>query len=493
MISSPVPTPAPSVRPAARPPFVGHSPLGAQIWLEPDDTAAHVDLLCARAVESGLGWLRIFLMWPWTERLPGQWDFAVFDHVFASAAKHGLKLKVTLTANSGPAWIGTPATLHSASGFLGPEQREPMRVYIETCVRRYGDHPALAQWILWNEPSGGGDRTPETLERWRGFLRERYRGDLAALNHRWLTAYPDFGDIPFWNELPHPAHRGYHWNPYRAALDDADFRTGWLGHELGWIADLVRAHDPRTELCVNPTQVLANQPAGGTDLEAMGRICEVIGASYHPAWQFSPFAQRADYPALMTAGVRHCAAHPGIRRVEVTEVQMGNTFQSSNRPNTVHPGELVRFCLASFAAGAETVTGWCLNIRRRDNEAGDWGLLDDCDLPNARSRALARLREVMATAQARTGPWRAAPADVWLPLDPRAQALEMAEAPGNHPLPGRRLHDSIFGQGLLAQRLGELGLAASLVRFAHLPAAPTAPGQVALLSHVVAWVLVSSN
>lgn len=464
-----------------------HSPLGAQIWLEPDDSAERVEMLCSRAVESGLGWIRIFLMWPWIERKPEQWDFTVFDHFFAAAEKHGLKVKATLTANSGPAWIGTPATLHSVSGFLSPDQRSPMQRYIEACVNRYRRSPALAQWILWNEPAGGGDRTPETLERWRGFLRNRYRDDLVALNHRWLTAYEGFDAIPFWNEIPHPIHRGYHWNPYRAALDDAQFRADWLNHEIGWIADIVRALDPHNELCINPTQVLANQAAGGTDLEAMGRICEVIGASYHPAWQFSPFARRTDYPALMTAGVRHCASHPGVRRVEVTEVQMGNTFQSSNRPNTVHPGELVRFFLASLAAGAETVTGWCLNIRRHDNEAGDWGLLDDNDDLNARSEAMKRLRDVIASAQALTGPWHAAPTDVWLPLDPRAQALEMVEAPGNLPLPGRRLHDSIFGQALLSQRLGELGLVSTPVRFADLPAAPASMGETAIVSHVVAW------
>lgn len=470
-------------------PALPPSPLGAQIWLEPDDSAARVDQLCSRAAASGIGWLRIFLMWPWIERSPGAWDFAVFDHVFAAAEKHQLKIKATFTANSAPAWLGTPGMLHTFTGFFDPAHREPIGRYIDSCVTRYANRPALGQWILWNEPANGSDRTPETLALWRAFLRERYPQGLSALNRRWLTAYSTFDDIPFWNEIPHPLHRGNHWAAYRAALDDAAFRATWLRHQIDWIAGRVRALDPRTELCINPTQILANQAAGGTDLSALGRICEVIGASYHPAWQFAPFAQRADYPALMTAGVRHCASHPDIRRVEVTEVQMGNTFQSSHRPNTVHPGELARFFLAAFAAGAESVTGWCLNIRRHDNEAGDWSLLDDNDAPGPRSLALLRLREVMATAQAHTGPWHAAATDVWLPMDPRSQALEMVEAPGNTPLPGRRLHDSIFGQALLAQRLGELGLAATPVRFADLPAAPAAPGETAVVSHVVGWEL----
>jgi hypothetical protein len=455
--------------------------------LEPDGSRERVADLCAKAAACGLGWLRVFLMWPWIERRPGEWDFTVFDHVFAEAARRGLRIKATLTANSGPAWLGTPGMLHSFTGFLEASQREVVERYIRACVSRYVGHPALGQWILWNEPAGGGDRTPETLGRWREFLRERYAGDLDGLNRRWLTAYASFDEIPFAPEVPHPLHRGSHWAPYRATLDDAAFRAGWLKHQLAWIAERVRALDSRTELCINPTQVIANQAAGGTDLAGMGRICEVIGASYHPAWQFAPFAQRADYPGLMCAGVRHCASHPEVRRVEVTEVQMGNTFQSSHRPNTVHPGELVRFFLAGLAAGAETITGWCFNIRTHDNEAGDWALLDDNDEPGPRAEALRRLRDAWAAAHAKAGRWSAAPTDLWLPLDPRAQALEMVEAPANTPLPGRRLHDGAYGVALLAQRCGELGLVATPVRVANLPAAPADAGEVALVSHLVAW------
>lgn len=50
------------------------SPLGAQIWLEPDDSPEHVDWLCQKAAESCLGWLRVFLMWPWIERQEAEWD-----------------------------------------------------------------------------------------------------------------------------------------------------------------------------------------------------------------------------------------------------------------------------------------------------------------------------------------------------------------------------------------------------------------------------------
>ena len=31
-----------------------------------------------------------------------------------------------------------------------------MNTYITKCVSRYKDHPALGQWILWNDPTKDG-------------------------------------------------------------------------------------------------------------------------------------------------------------------------------------------------------------------------------------------------------------------------------------------------------------------------------------------------
>ena len=347
-------------------------------------------MLFAQAAASGLGWARLFLMWPWIEEEPGTWNFGVFDLAFDAAVRHGIRIKATLTANSGPWWLGTPSMLHSHTGFLGPDQRPPMERYIRACVERYGRHAGLGQWILWNEPNGGNERTPEALEHWQGWLRRHYSGDIAALNHRWRTGYRTFAEVQFPEDIPHPMHRGQFWNSYGPWLLDWQARAAWLNGELAWIKEIVRSIDASTELCVNPTEVLANQALGGSDLDAMARLVDVIGASYHPAWHFT-FADRLEFPGLMVAGVRLEAAQPGARRVEVTEVQSGNTLNSSNRPANVTPAEVARFYLAGLAAGAESVTGWCLNVRSHDFEAGDWGLLDNQDRPSGRSRMLAEL------------------------------------------------------------------------------------------------------
>jgi hypothetical protein len=442
-------------------------------------------MLFARAAESGLGWVRLFLMWPWIEPQPEEWHFDLFDQAFDAAARHGIRIKATLTANSGPWWLGTPSMLHSHTGFLAPEQREPMRRYIRACVERYARHPALGQWILWNEPNGGNERTPEALAHWRAWLASHYGGDIAALNRRWRTGFDSFDQVLFPEDLPHPMHAGQFWNSYGPWLLDWRSRAAWLNGELAWIKAIVREIDPVADCCVNPTEVLRNQPVGGTDLEEMGRLVEVIGASYHPAWHFT-FADRHEFPALMAAGVRLEASHPGVRRVEVTEVQTGNTLNSSNRPSAVTPAELARFYLAGLAAGAESVTGWCLNVRSHDFEAGDWGLLDNQDRPSVRSRMVRTLHDRLDAALAHTGAWKPALPRAWVGISPAAQAIEAAEARGQQ-VEGRLAHDGAHGAALLAARLMELGIATGMARLENLPEHAAQPGDVIVLSHVVAW------
>jgi hypothetical protein len=460
--------------------------LGCQVWFEPTDSPERVDHLFAQAAAAGLGWVRLFLIWPWIEAEPDHWDFGVFDRAFEAAQRHGILIKATLTANSGPWHIGTPSALHSFNGFLSPHHREAARVYIEACVHRYAGHPALGQWMLWNEPSDGADRTPETLERWQGWLQQHYADDLAILNRRWLTGYPSFEQIPFPEQIPHQRNRGM-FNSYAPWLADWRARAAWLNAQIAWVGEVVRAIDSKTETCINPTAVLANQAQAGTDLSAMGALTDVLGASYHPTSHFT-YAPRSVFPALMVAGVRLEGALSSVRKVEVSEVQSGNTLAVSIIPSDISSGEIARFYLAGLAGGAASVTGWCLNMRSRDVEAGDYALLDDLDGPSSRSRMLRRVHDRIEFALERTGAWSAAPALAHVVVSPESQAVEWADSLGMQapPVPGRLSNDSGTGAGLLAASLMRLGLPVDLPR---LDATPTdgSQGGLLVLSQVVAW------
>jgi len=472
-----------------RKPAHNASPLGCQIWLEASDSPARIQALVRTAAESGLGRLRVFLLWTWIERDPGQFDFRIYDELFDAAAAQGVGIKATLTANSGPWHIGTPGVLHSHTGFLHDSQSGPMRRYLEACVTRYANHPALEQWLLWNEPLGAHDHVDDNLAPWRVFLSRRYLNDLQALNHRWLTGYTSFSEIPWPEEIAHPIHRGGAWKPHSPRLDEMDWRAGRLISQLQWVADEVRRHDPVTEMCYNPIFPIENQAGGGTDLPGLAKVVQRIGSSFHPVFWHERLT-RSDYPGLIAAGVRALASQVRGLPVELTEVLSGNTFTTGCRSCAVSGSEVARFYLGALASGASTVTGWCLNARNRDSEAGEFALLNDNDEPSPRSRALLRLSQVLETARQATGDWKPSAPDILVALDRRSQALELldAESASETPRrPGRGGNDSGRGQWLLAQRAMEAGFVASNLSFNDLPSSPDRKGQVLIVSQVIAW------
>ena len=466
------------------------SPLGCQLWVEPDDTRGQIRDRMAKARASGLGRLRIFLLWTRIEHEPGRFDFAVYDTVFDEAARAGLGIKATLTANSGPWHQGTPAALHSHTGFLADAQFDAMRRYIRECVTRYAAHPALEQWLLWNEPHGGFlDHTDDNLPRWRAWLRRRYRSRVRVLNERWLTGFRSFDEIPWPELVPHPFHRSGSWSPYRPRLDEMDWRAERLVEQVGWVADEVRRHDPRTELCINPIFTIENQAGGATDLEALASRVDRIGSSYHPVFWHERVG-REEYPGMIGAGVRALVEQGGGRPVELTEVISGNSIHTGSRSCAVDAGEIAAFYLSALACGADTVTGWCLNARPRDCEAGEFALLDDNGEVSPRGRSLARLAAAIARCRVESGGWRAADSDLFLALDRRSQAVELldSEGSGERPRrPGRGGQDGARGLWLLAQRSMEEGYLASPIRLGAMQGRRPRPGQSLWVSHVVAW------
>lgn len=466
------------------------SPLGCQLWLDPSDTPARIRRLVRTARASGLGQLRIFVMWTWIERQPGHYDFSLYDAAFDAAAQEGLRIKATLTANSGPWHIGTPGVLHSHTGFLAVEQLEAMRAYIRAVVTRYRNHPGLGQWLLWNEPHGAcPDHVDANLASWRAYLKQTYHGDLPALNTRWLTGFTSFDEIPWPESIPHPSHATGAWIPYRAELDELNWRAGRVAEQLAWVRAEVRKSDPKTEICFNPIFNIENQAAGATDLHALAKVADRIGASYHPVFWHTQ-VRREDYPGMIASGVRALAAQSLGRPVELTEVVSGNTVITGSRCGSVSAPEITRFYLGALASGASTVTGWCMNMRHSDSEAGEFALLDDLDEPTDRSRALAHLRERILSAQKITGAWQAASTDIYLPLSRQAQAIELIDARGSFEEPKRYGHgamDSSRGQWLLTQRAMEQGVVATNLGFADLPARPRRRGEVIIASHVTAW------
>jgi len=471
----------------------GQHRLGSQLWLEQDADVDRVRFLVRQASAAGLDLLRVFLMWPWMEPSPGEWVYEPFDAAFDAAQEHGIGIKATLTANSGPWHIGTPSVLHSTTLTLDPARRPAMRRYVENCVRRYRDSPALDQWIVWNEPLnvvvpplvGRPVRTSEHQAAWHSLLNERY-GGIEVLNRRWRSGYRTFTDVPFPEDVPHPAHRGSVWESYAPWLDEWRLRARCLREEVAWVTEIVRAIDAETPVCVNPPDTLANHAVVGYDLAELATVPDVLGASFHAPWQLT-FAPREAHVALVVAGIGLLARASGGRAVELTEFQTGNTYYAGRIPLGMRGSDISSFYLASLMSGASSATGWALNTRRQDFEAGDWGLLDDMDELSVRSDGVQRVREVLAQIDELLGPWRPAPPRAAVLVSEASQAVQMVTGFPMVPIPGRQADDAIHGSALLTVELLRLGVPTSMCPVATLGAWPGAAPELLVVSHMTAW------
>ena len=466
--------------------------LGTQVWLERDLSKADTFSLVARAAEVGFGQLRIFLMWPWIQAESSEhWDFELFDNVFDAAAEHGIEIKATLTANSGPWWLGTGSVLHSQTMTLESSFRDSMEAYISTCVQRYSTHLALGQWILWNEPMNPPENpwgetvvTDDARALWPGILREKYDNDIAALNKRWRSGYATFDEVPLANDVTHPAHRNNTWRSFGPILSDYVLRSRIIEHELRWVATKVRAHDTHTPLCANPCQSLFNHAEAGYNLQSLGDIVDVLGATFHAPWSFG-FAQRNTHTSLVVAGLTLLQNVPGEHGVEVTEAQTGNTHYAGHTPLGVSPSQIASTYLAPILAGAQSVTGWCFNTRAQDFEAGEWGLLDDDNQIGERARSVTKVADCLDRLDKEVGRWRPAAPRALVLTSEQSQAVEYAFSQVGDSSYHRGADTAPQGAALITAELLRDGVQAGMMPVSGVNSDTRA--DVIIASHLAAW------
>ena len=103
-------------------------------------------------------------------------------------------------------------------------------------------------------------RSDEQRRLWAALLAERYDGDIERLNWRWRTGYASFEEVPFAEDVAHPAHRGSVWESYGPWLEEWRLRVRSLRRELEWVAGVVRADDPAPR-CASTRRAASTTPA----------------------------------------------------------------------------------------------------------------------------------------------------------------------------------------------------------------------------------------
>ena len=261
---------------------------------DPSLLEADLDNIC----DLGCNAIRIAeFCWHLMEKKEGEYDFSFFDHVIERAKSRGLSIIMGTPTATIPAWLAKKhpdilsefenGTKRSFGGrhvycFNSPE----MYVYSGKIIRALAEHykgeKAIAAWQIDNEFGHEGSDVcycAHCRDAFRRYLREKFSGDIHALNETYGTAfwsqeYNDFDEIP----LPAPTITTH--NP-SLRLDWERFRS----------ESIVKFADFQTEILkeVIPEAVVMHDfPGGGlgkhVDYSAVSRRLDLAAYNNYPVW-----------------------------------------------------------------------------------------------------------------------------------------------------------------------------------------------------------------
>jgi len=173
--------------------------------------------------------------WAQLEPEEGKYDFAWLDRAVALAAKYKLKVIMCTSTATPPVWLvrqhpdvlkmredGTQMDHGSRqhASFSSNYYREYSQKMITELAKHYGNDPRIIGWQLDNEPASNVDYGEDAQNRFRAWLKEKYK-TIDALNKAWGTnfwsgTYTDFPQIDI------PQHAQWGMNLYQC-LDHTRF------------------------------------------------------------------------------------------------------------------------------------------------------------------------------------------------------------------------------------------------------------------------------
>ena len=251
-----------------------------------------------RILELGGNVIRIGeFAWHRMEPEEGRFDFSYFDGVIAMAKAKGLQVIFGTPTATPPAWLihKYPDILsqfeNGASRAFGGRHvacysHETYRAYCAKIITRLAQHykgePAIIAWQIDNELGHeGSDQCwcPRCRASFQQFLREKFGGDIRALNETYGTAfwsqeYNNFDEIP----LPAPTITTH--NP-ALRLDWERFCSEKLHSFAQFQAELLRKIIPGAV-------VMHDFPGGGlgkhADYSALAGTLDRVAYNNYPVW-----------------------------------------------------------------------------------------------------------------------------------------------------------------------------------------------------------------
>lgn len=235
--------------------------------------------------------------WHLMEKTEGNFDFSFFDKVIETAKRKGLHVIMGTPTATIPAWLARdhPDVLSEFENgqkrvfggrhvycFNSPVMYEYSEKIVRALVEHYKNEKQIVAWQIDNEIGHEGSDLcwcPQCARAFRRYLRERFHGDINALNDTygttfWSQEYNDFAEIPL------PAETITTHNP-ALRMDWERFRSKSVVDFIAYQAKLIR------EIAPDAT-VIHDFPGGSiekhVDYSRVAEVLDVAAYNNYPVW-----------------------------------------------------------------------------------------------------------------------------------------------------------------------------------------------------------------
>ncbi len=368
-----------------------------QVW---DEDMRLMQLAGCNAMSVGI------FSWSSLEPVEGQFQFGWLDEIMDKLAANKAYAVLATPSGSKPPWLS--ATYPEACRVRADGLREPHAgrhnhcrtspIFRDKCVaintqlaRRYKDHPALLVWHVSNEYNGGDCFCDLCLAAFREWLRDRYNGDLDALNAAWWASFwsHTFTD---WDEI-NPVDRSIH----GMMLDWRRFLT----HQT---IDFFKAESAPLREITPDVPVTTNFMGLSPTLNywEFAREVDVISWDSYPRWHDTGDDVSVAVETGFTHDVNRC--HKDGKPFMLMESVPSFPTRRDTRKRK-RPGMHMLSCLQAVAHGSDTVQYFQWRKGRGGVEKFHGAVVDHCGHENTRvfrdvaqvGRALKQLDDIVGT------------------------------------------------------------------------------------------------
>ncbi|MBB6669453.1 beta-galactosidase [Cohnella nanjingensis] len=382
---------------------------GTQYYRPPFPGPADWERDVKHIADTGFNIVKLWAVWSWSERRPGEFDFDDLERLVGLAETKGLKVVINLIPEGAPYWLerlhpdacycghdGRRLTFSGAAnipsgGWPGlcrdkPEVEALANRFLAAAASRFADSEAVIGFDVWNEPHiDPAFDYPDVLfcycehsrRKFAGWLQRKY-GTVEALNRSWHRAYAG------WEDVGPPVRFGTY-------PDMMDWRRFWLDNHADWLSSRVRAVQEAAPGKKAMTHVpfsgyLGQCAEGGlgqtlTDEFLLADRVEHFGLTSFPKWLMdNDFVQHLMHVELV-------AAAADGKPFWQTELQSGGGLWGIEGSPVATPEEIRLWNWHAIAGGATGVLYWQWRPEPSGLESPGFGLTALDGGPSERTEA----------------------------------------------------------------------------------------------------------